>query len=726
MSTPSELSTQVTRHLDVLSGHPTVAVIRIDNPPVNALTPEVISGLERAVADANADPATSALVVLGAGRTFVAGADIKGLEQVAWGGSSGAPDMHGLLARIEDCRVPVVMALHGTALGGGLELAMAGHYRVAVADGQMGQPEVNLGIIPGAEGTQRLPRLVGVEAAIQMLVSGRPVKAAEALKTGLIDSVLDGDLEAEAVAFARTCGSRAGGHPKTRDRAVLVPEGNTLASLLTAGRELAQKTRRHQTAPLRVLEAIEAAATLPFDEGCRRERAISLECTASDQAKALIHVFFAERGVAKVPGIEKATPTTPVGTVAIVGAGTMGGGIAMACANAGLSVLLNDHDAAAIDRGMATIRANYNISVSRGRSTPELVEARMARIHPQTTYDGFDQADVVIEAVFENMALKQEVLAGLDRVVRPGCVLATNTSTLDIDALAGVTSRPSDVIGLHFFSPANVMRLVEIVRGTHTAATTVATAQAFAKKLGKVGVVVRNGPGFVGNRMMFPYMYEAQFLVEDGAAPDQVDKVLTDFGMAMGIFAVDDMGGLDVAWRVRQELRQFSEPGARKPLVCEVLCEMGRLGQKTGKGWYRYGDDRKPVPDPDVLELIKKTTASAGLTRRPITTQEIQERTLYALINEGARVLEGGFALRAADIDVIYVNGYGFPGFRGGPMCYAGIVGLPTIADRVSAFHRELGQRWEPAPLLLRLAAEGKTFRDYDASLAAESGAAAR
>ena len=726
MSEPTSLSTQVTRHLDVLAGQPTVAVVRIDNPPVNALTPEVISGLGRAVADANADSSTDAVVVLGAGRTFVAGADIKGLEQVAWGGSSGAPDMHDLLERIENCRVPVVMALHGTALGGGLELAMAGHYRVAVPQGQMGLPEVNLGIIPGAEGTQRLPRLVGIETAIQMLVSGRPVKAAEALASGLVDAVLDGDLETGAVAFARTRASRPEPHPKTRERAVVVPPGHTLASLLAAGRELAQKTRRHQTAPPRVLEAIEAAATLSFAEGCRRERAISLECTASDQAKALIHVFFAERGVAKVPGVDKTTPVAPVGTVAIVGAGTMGGGIAMACANAGLSVLLNDQDPAAIDRGVATIRKNYQISVSRGRSTPELVEERMGRIHPQTTYEGFERADVVIEAVFENMALKKDVLAAIDRVARPGCVLATNTSTLDIDELAGVTSRRGEVIGLHFFSPANVMRLVEIVRGAHTAAATVATAQAFAKKLGKVGVVVGNGPGFVGNRMMFPYMYEAQFLVEDGATPEQVDRVLTDFGMAMGIFAVDDMGGLDVAWRVRQELRQFSEPGARKPLVCEVLCEMGRLGQKTGKGWYVYGDDRKAASDPEVLALIEKTTAAAGITRRPIAAEEIRERTLYALINEGARVLEGGFALRAADIDVIYVNGYGFPGFRGGPMCYADLVGLPRIAERVSAFHRELGQRWEPAPLLLRLAAEGRTFRDYDASLAAESASAVR
>jgi 3-hydroxyacyl-CoA dehydrogenase len=732
-----QLTPSVTRRVHATHGAPSVAVIRIDNPPVNALSADVLNGLERTIADANEDLNTAAVVILGAGRTFVAGADIRGLEQLVWGGGAGAPEMHDLLERIEDCRVPVVMALHGTALGGGLELAMAGHYRVAVADAKMGQPEVNLGIIPGAEGTQRLPRLVGVEAAIDMCVSGKPITATEALRLGLIDRIMagervvgsgavdgstvdggavDGDLESGAIVFARECALRPGPLPKTRARTEALRLTRPLQELLAAGHDLARKTRRRQTAPARAIAAIEAAATLPFDEGCRRERTLFFECAKSDQAKALIHAFFAERGVAKVPGIDKDTPVAPVSTVAIVGAGTMGGGIAMACANVGLSVVLTDHDAAALERGLATIRRNYQISVSRGRSTPQLVEERIGRIRTQAGYDGFEQADLVIEAVFESMALKKAILVALDAVAKPGCVIATNTSTLDLDALASVTRRPGDVVGLHFFSPANVMRLVEIVRGAHTSPATVASALAFAKRLGKVGVVVGNGPGFVGNRMMFPYMYEAQFLVEDGATPAQVDAALTDWGMAMGIFAVDDMGGLDVAWRVRQELGQFTEPGARAPLVSAALVAMGRLGQKTGAGWYRYSDDRKPVPDPDVLALIERTAASADITRREIATEEILERTIYALINEGARVLEGGFALRAADIDVIYVNGYGFPGFRGGPMCYADSVGLRTIYDRVSTFHRDLGARWAPAPLLARLAAEGKTFREFDAA----------
>ena len=715
---PEQLTPSVSRHVVATAGQPTVAVIRIDNPPVNALSPDVLEGLDRALAATNADPATDALVVIGAGKTFVAGADIKGLEQLVWGAQDGAPDMHDRLQQIEECRVPVVMALHGTALGGGLELAMAGHYRVALASAQLGQPEVNLGIIPGAEGTQRLPRLVGVEAAIRLCVSGKPIKAAEALSIGLVDRVVDGDLELAAVTFARECVTRGGQLLKTRDKSDRLQSDRPLSELLAAGLDLARRTRRHETAPTRAVAAIEAAALLPFDEGCRRERALFLECAASDQAKALIHAFFAERGVAKVPGIGRDTAISPVSTVAIVGAGTMGGGIAMACANAGLRVVVSDTDSAALEHGMATIRRNYQISVTRGRSTPELVEERLGRIRPQTGYAGFEQADLIVEAVFESLTLKTKVLGALDAIARPGCILATNTSTLDIDVLAGATNRPEDVIGLHFFSPANVMRLVEIVRGRRTSAGTIATALAVAKRLGKVGVVVNNGPGFVGNRMMFPYMYEAQFLVEDGATPAQVDAALTDWGMAMGIFAVDDMAGLDVAWRVREELGQFTEPGARRPLVSETLVRLGRLGQKAGAGWYRYDGGRTPIPDADVLALIERTSRDAGIARREIATAEILERTLYALINEGARVLDGGFALRAADIDVIYLNGYGFPTFRGGPMFYADTVGLATIHDRVTAFHRDLGARWEPAPLLARLAAEGRTFRQFDAERA--------
>jgi 3-hydroxyacyl-CoA dehydrogenase len=691
-----------------------VALIRIDNPPVNALSPEVIEGLETSLERASRDDSVQAIVIIGAGRTFVAGADIKGLEQLAWGSDSGAPEIHDLLETFEDTRKPVVMAMHGTALGGGLELAMAGHYRVAVPDGQMGQPEVNLGIIPGAEGTQRLPRLVGLEKAIEMCVSGKPIKAADALNAGLIDRIIEGDLAAGASVFAREMAAKKGSLPKTRDRQDKLPPASAIPGMLAAGRDLARKTRRNLEAPVAVVDALEAAATLPFAEGCTREREIFFQLAKSEQAKALIHAFFAERGVSKVPGISKDTVAAPVSRVGIVGAGTMGGGIAMACANAGISVRLTDSSQDALDKGIATIRKNYDVSVKRGRFTPAQVEERMQRITPQVGYDGFGDVDLVIEAVFENMALKKQIAGSVASLGKADQVFATNTSTLDIDEIATATGRAAKVLGLHFFSPANVMRLVEIVRGKATSPETLATAMAVARKLGKVGVVVGNGPGFVGNRMMFPYMYEAQFLVEDGATPQQVDDALTGFGMAMGMFAVDDMAGLDVAWRVRQELNQFSEPGARKPIVSERLCEMGRFGQKTGKGWYSYGDDRKPQPDPEVLALIEELAVAAGISRRTFTNEEIIERTIYALINEGARVLDEGYALRAADIDVIYTNGYGFPAWRGGPMFYADRVGLKKIYDRVSAFHQELGQRWAPAPLLARLAKEGTTFKELD------------
>ena len=709
-----------------LTSEDEVALIRIDNPPVNALSPDVIDGLGNAIDTAGRDASVRAIVVVGAGRTFIAGADIKGLEGMAWGNESGVPEMHDLLQRLEDLPKPVVMAMHGTALGGGLEVAMAGHYRVAVPDGQMGQPEVNLGIIPGAEGTQRLPRLVGLEKAIEMCVSGKPIKAKDALSVGLIDRIIEGDLPTGAMAFAREMALRGSSHPKTRERRDKLPAAAALPGLLAAGKEMARKTRRHMEAPLAVVDALEAAATLPFADGCARERDIFFQCSRSEQAKALIHAFFAERGVSRVPGVSKDTPAATVATVAIVGAGTMGGGIAMACANAGIHVRLTDAVAAGLDAGMATIRKNYDVSVKRGRFTPEMVEHRLSLIRPQLGYDGFGEADLIIEAVFENLALKKQVAAALDRVASHECVIATNTSTLDIDEIASATARPEQVLGLHFFSPANVMRLVEIVRGKATSSEALATAMAVAKKLGKVGVVVGNCAGFVGNRMMFPYMYEAQFLVEEGATPEQVDRALTDFGMAMGIFAVDDMAGLDVAWRVRQELAQFTTPGVRKPLVADTLCQMGRFGQKAGKGWYTYGEDRTPVPDLDVLALIERAAAQAGIARRPFGSDEIIERTLYALVNEGARVLDEGYASRAADIDVVYVNGYGFPAWRGGPMFHADRIGLAKIYERVSAFHRELGPRWQPAPLLERLARQGMTFRELDKSRGTQEPAAAR
>ena len=697
-----------------------VAVVVIDNPPVNALSAGVPEGLMQAIDAAERDDAIHAIVIMGAGRTFVAGADIKDLERAAWDPLVDPPDIHDLLARVEDATRPVVIAIHGTALGGGLELAMAAHYRVAARDARVGLPEANLGIIPGAEGTQRLPRLVGVERAIDMIVTGKLFPVAEAHGWGLIDQLIDGDLREGAVKFARDVAAQ-GGHRKTRDRADRLGSTETNAALFEAGRQLAKKVRPHQTAPLVAIEAIQAATTMPFDRGRRHERELAIGTVRSPQCRALVHAFVAERAVAKVPGVTddpSAAPIPAVAEVAIIGSGTMGAGIAMACANAGIRVRLTDVSQERIDAGMATIRRQYDSSIKRGRLTPEGVEERMARIGGVVGYEGCSSADVIIEAVFEQMALKQQVFSALDAVARPGAMLATNTSMLDIDAIASATRRPDAVVGLHFFSPAHVMRLVEIVRGDRTSAPKVAAALALARRLGKVGVVVRNHTGFVGNRMMLPYMYEAQFLVEDGATPEQVDRVLTDFGMAMGIFAVDDLGGLDVAWRIRRELNQFSEPGARRPLVADALVEMNRLGQKTGKGWYKYEGGRTPIPDPETTAVIERVTAGAGIRRRPIDDQQVRHRTIYALINEAARLLEEGVAMRAADIDVIYLTGYGFPAFRGGPMFYADTVGLAKILERVTAFHQELGERWRPAPLLEQLVREGATFRDYDARVA--------
>jgi 3-hydroxyacyl-CoA dehydrogenase len=692
---------------------PDVAVLTIDNPPVNAIGQDVYEGLLGVFEQLEKDASVKAVVIAAAGRAFIAGADIKLLEQAARG-EGGRLYLHPLLEKIENFPRPVVVALHGTALGGGMELAMSAHYRVAAPDAQMGQPEVNLGIIPGAEGTQRLPRLVGIAAAVDMCVSGKPVKAPEALKLGLIDRIIEGDLRGGAIAFAREVAAR-GSHTRTRDRIEKLGTPEQNAPIFAAGREQAAKIRRNMRAPLAAIEAIEAAATLSWEEGLAREREIADRCLKSGEALALMHAFFAERGVSKIPDIPKDTPIREIRKAAIVGAGTMGGGIAMTLVNAGIPVLLRDMDQAALDRGMAAIRRNYEGSVKRGRLTPEGVEQRIAQIRTQLGYEGFEDADLIIEAVFENLELKKQVFAELDRIAAPQCMLASNTSTLDVDQIAASTSRPESVIGLHFFSPAHIMRLVEIVRGARTGKEIVATALSLAKKLGKVGVVVGNCWGFVGNRMMLPYMREAQFLVEEGATPQVVDKALYDFGMAMGIFAVDDMGGIDVGWRVRQERKHLEKSGLRQPLMTDKLYQMGRLGQKTGAGWYLYDENRKAIPDPEVEALIRQTALQVNIPQRTITTEEILERCLYVMINEGARILEEGYALRAADIDTIYLTGYGFPGHRGGPMWYADTVGLKKILERILSFQRVHGEYWNPAPLLRQLAESGRTFAMWDA-----------
>jgi len=687
-----------------------IGVITVNNPPVNALSPGVPEGISESIDQLQEDGGLKAAVLIGGSSTFIAGADIKELARMASGKPRGA-GLLPLLSKIEDCRKPVVAAIHGTALGGGMEIAMACHYRVAVRSAKVGQPEVKLGIIPGAAGTQRLPRLAGIAKAVEMCSEGNPIAAQEAFELGIIDKLVDGDLFNGAMAFAQSITVKP--VPKTRERnnKLGAPEQN--APIFTAARENARKKQRGLMAPLAAIDAVEAATRLPFEEGCQVEQKLFAECLVSLQAKALMHVFFAEREVAKIPDIPKDTPLIPIKNAGVLGAGTMGAGIAMVLANAGIPVLVKEADQTALDRGMANIQKNYANSVKRGRFTEQFVEERLKLIQPTLSMGGFASVDLVIEAVFEGMALKKEVFAELDKICKPGAILASNTSTLNIDEIASATHRPQFVIGTHFFSPANVMRLLEIVRGKATGKEVIATCMQLSKKLGKVGVLVGNCRGFMGNRMFHAYVRESVFLLEEGATVQEVDSALYDFGLAMGPLAVGDLAGLDVGWRIRKEHRHLEKPGIRQPFAGDRLCEMGRFGQKTGAGWYKYDENRRAVPDPEVTALVRKSAAEAKIPQRQISREEIVDRCLYALVNEGARILEESYALRSGDIDIIYVNGYGFPAHRGGPMWYADTVGLKNVYSRVLEFHKQHGELWEPAPLLKQLAAQGKTFADY-------------
>jgi 3-hydroxyacyl-CoA dehydrogenase len=688
-----------------------IALITINNPPVNALSPGVPEGIGEAIEQIGRDDSVRAAVLIGGGRTFIAGADIKEFGKMTSGKSPRGVGLLPLLLKIEDCSKPVVMAIHGTAFGGGLELAMAGHYRVATPDAQIGQPEVKLGIIPGAGGTQRLPRLAGVAAAVEMCSEGKPVASGQALMLGIIDRVIDADLLAGAIAFAQEVAGKRARKTRERNEKLGTPEEN--APIFAAARDAVRKKQRGMIAPLAAIDAVEAATTLPFDRGCQQEAELFAKCLFSDQSKALIHVFFGEREVARVPDVPKETPLIPVHSAAVVGAGTMGGGIAMVLANAGIPVLLKEADQAAMDRGLANIQKNYAGSVKRGRFTQQFADERLKLIQPTLSFDSFAGVDLVIEAVFEGMALKKEVFAQLDAVCKPGTILASNTSTLSVDDIAAVTSRPEFVIGTHFFSPANVMRLLEIVRGKATSKEVIATCTQLAKRIGKIGVLVGNCRSFVGNRMFHPYVRESVFLVEEGASVQEVDSALHDFGMAMGPLAVGDLAGLDVGWRIRKEYRHLEKPGIRQAFAGDNLCEMGRFGQKTGAGWYKYDEQRRAMPDTEVEQLVRQWAAAAKIPQRKIPAEEIVDRCVYALVNEGARILEDGFASRAVDIDIIYINGYGFPAYRGGPMWYADTVGLKKVYDRVRQFQEQHGEIWEPAPLLKRLAEQGKTFADF-------------
>jgi len=677
-----------------------VAVLTLNSPPVNALSvalrTEIYDHLK--ALDANAD--VKAIVLIGAGRGFSGGADIK-----EFGKPPEQPGLHEMLDRIEGLSKPVVCAIHGTTMGGGLETALTCHYRVAARSAKVGLPEVKLGLLPGAGGTQRLPRLVGVEKALEMIVFGDPIGALDAHAAGLIDAVADDDkLQEAAVGFARQVVADGARLLKVRDRDAALAPARGHPEIFDAFRKANARRIRGQDAPARCIEAVQAAVDLPFDEGMKLERQAFMELVAGAQSAALRYAFFSERLAAKVKDIPDDEPTLPIKKVGIVGAGTMGGGIAMNFLSAGLPVAIVEMKPEALDRGIGTIRKNYEATAKKGRLTNDEVEARMGRLTGAMDLAALSDCDLIIEAVFELMEVKKQVFAKLDAIAKPGAILASNTSYLDIDEIAGVTQRPESVIGLHFFSPANVMRLLEVVRGAKTAKPVVATAMQMAKTIGKVGVLVGVCHGFVGNRMLEARQREASKLILEGAMPWDVDRVLFDFGMPMGPFAMGDLAGLDLGW-VKER-----STGAT---IRELLCEAGRWGQKTGAGFYDYDAARKATPSPVVEHLILGLSASQGIERRPIGDQEILERCLYPMINEGAKILEEGIASRASDIDVVWINGYGWPAYRGGPMFYADAVGAKTVLARLQAYQAKFGDHFRPAALLEAVAASGGRLGDF-------------
>jgi len=675
-----------------------IALVLVDNPPVNALRHAVRLGILEAMRAAAGDAGIRAIVLSAKGRTFMAGADIS-----EFGKPLASPSLPEVIAFMETVQKPLVAAVFGTPLGGGLEITFGCHFRVAAPSTRLGLPEIKLGIIPGAGGTQLLPRLVGVEKAAKMILSGEPIAAADALASGLVDKIVEGDVVQGAVAFAHRvlAEKRALAHPRARDEKISPAARDGLEKVAA---ETLKKTRGMQ-APQAAVESLRNIFTLPVDAGRKRERELFNELVIGEQAAAQRHIFFAEREALKIFGVGKDVKPREIKSAAVIGAGTMGGGIAMALASSGIPVTVIETGENALVRGLGAVRKNFEMSVKRGSLTPEAVEKRLGLVKGATSLDAAKDADLVIEAVFEDMAVKEQVFGTLDRIAKPGAVLATNTSYLDVDKIAAITSRPTDVVGMHFFSPANVMRLLEIVRGEKTSPEVLATALAVGRKLGKTPVVVGVCRGFVGNRMLARRQEAAERLLLDGALPHEVDQALTDFGFPMGPLAVSDLAGLDISWRNRKALGTRAE-------IADTLCEMGRFGQKTGKGYYRYEPgSRTPLRDPEADAVVVAASQKLGRTRRNFMPDEIVERLIFPMINEGARILEEGIAARASDIDVIWVRGYGFPVWRGGPMFYADSVGLANIRGRLKTFAQESGdETLNPAPLIEKLAAKGKGF----------------
>ena len=689
-----------------LSSRGRIAVVTMDSPPVNGLGLALRRGIVDAIERANADASVDAIVLAGSERAFSGGADVR---EFGTPKSAEEPNLRTVIAAVEASAKPVVAAIAGVCLGGGMELAMGCHFRVAAADAQLGLPEVKLGLLPGATGTQRLPRLIGVERALDMIVSGAPQKAQKFAGTPLVDEIAAGDVVDAAVRFAERVAAEKRPIERVRDRSV--PAEGAEAAIARA-REAASRER--VPAPGKCVDAVAASLAMPFDDGVRFERSLFVALMDSPESRAMRHVFAAERAAPKIAGIADDVKLREVRSIGMVGAGTMGGGIAMSFVNAGIAVVLLETRQEALDKGLATIRRNYENTLKKGKLTQEQLDRRMGLITPTLSYDDFRDVDLAIEAVFESLDVKRQVFTALDAACKPGAILASNTSALDLDEIAAFTKRPEDVIGLHFFSPANVMKLLEVVRGAKTAPDVLATSMALAKKIGKVAVVSGVCDGFIGNRILARYGAAANDLLNRGALPQQVDKALEKFGMAMGLFRVGDLAGLDIGWAGRKR-RAAADPTKDFSIVADRICEAGRFGQKTGAGWYRYeAGKRDPIPDPAVEQIVRDWREEKGYaTRDDITDEEIVERCIYAMVNEGARIVEEGIAQRASDIDVVYLNGYGFPRHRGGPMKYADEVGLDKVVAALERFAAEPGAvpgLWTPAPLLVKLAREGKTF----------------
>lgn len=688
-----------------------VAVIRLSNPPVNGLSYHLRAELSESLDRAISDDAVKAILLIGKDAYFSCGADIREFNTP---NSRREPTTPNLIKRIEQLTKPVVAAIHGAALGGGLELALGCHYRVAESKAKLGLPEVKLGLLPGGGGTQRLPRLIGIASALDIIVGGKPIDAWSALRSGLIDAVGEENFEQWAIGFAAAIAERPLAMRRLPERAELPSDA---AQLFAAARERARKEMRGQKAPLECIACVEKSTSANLEDGLRFEREQFVELVEGTESKAMRHLFFAERQVAKLTHLTGDATERPLTTVGVVGAGTMGSGIAMAFASAGFPVTLVDATQEALDRGLHIIRKNYAGSVAKGKLSQLEMDERVGRVRGATDMVQLGNADLIVEAVFEEMEVKRSVFEKLDRIAKPGAILATNTSRLDINQIAQFTARPADVIGLHFFSPAHVMRLLEIVRGDATAPDVIQTVVAMAKQIGKIGVVVGVCDGFVGNRMVSLYTREAHFLLEEGASPEQVDKAVEGFGMAMGPLRMGDLAGLDISWAMRKRLAPTRPAHIRYCKIADRICEAGRLGQKTGAGFYRYEPgSRTPIADPEIDRLIETCAVESGIVRREISNEEIIERTMYALINEGARILEDGIAQRGSDIDVIYVNGYGFPAARGGPMFYADTIGLDRVLARVREYHQLYGELWAPAPLLERLVQDGGRLSDYEAA----------